>query len=227
MGDDRSLSVTFSKARRAHSPTDFETWVEADVAPTLNVSELKGSDIRATTIVADPVSAHEGKTYTHEGKNNFRTHNVVVSEAFSIDGDDSRVCGAVSSKWAKGTGGPAGDEAYNLTVAPTVNGSQRQQVDGAMTVDAVGIPRRLMPLECERLQGWPDGWTNVPKVSILEGDAGLFDTPFTELAYDFPSDTKRYRAIGNGVAKPIAEWIGWRIRLAAIHAYLTLSGAAP
>jgi site-specific DNA-cytosine methylase len=182
---------------------DHETWVEADVAGTLNASDLKGSDIRATTVIADPVSANEGRTYQPSD-------------------DSTKVSGAVSSKWAKGTGGPAGDEAYNLTVAPTVNGSQRQQVDGGMldghpAVAAVGIPRRLMPIECERLQGWPDGFTNVPKTTTVEGS----DAAKTE----YPSDSKRYRAIGNGVAKPVAQWIAWKIRLAAIEAYLTLTAA--
>jgi len=44
--------------------------------------------------------------------------------------------------------------------------------------------RRLTPLECERLMGWPDNWT--------EGQA----------------DTHRYKQCGNGVASPVAEWIG-------------------
>jgi DNA (cytosine-5)-methyltransferase 1 len=43
--------------------------------------------------------------------------------------------------------------------------------------------RRLTPLECERLMGWPDNWT--------EGQA----------------DTHRYKQCGNGVASPVAQWI--------------------
>ena len=43
--------------------------------------------------------------------------------------------------------------------------------------------RRLTPLECERLQGFPDGWT--------EGQ----------------SDTNRYKQMGNAVAVPVVEWI--------------------
>ena len=47
--------------------------------------------------------------------------------------------------------------------------------------------RRLTPIECERLMGWPDGWT--------EGQA----------------DTHRYKQCGNGVASPVATWIGQQI----------------
>ncbi len=51
---------------------------------------------------------------------------------------------------------------------------------------AFGV-RRLTPVEHERLQGFPDGWT-----------AGQ-------------SDGKRYRQLGNAVAVPVAEWLGRRI----------------
>ena len=57
---------------------------------------------------------------------------------------------------------------------------------------ATGV-RRLTPLECERLQGLPDGWT--------EGF----------------SDTTRYRMIGNAVAVPVAEWVGRRLAGAHLH----------
>lgn len=51
--------------------------------------------------------------------------------------------------------------------------------------------RRLTPLECERLQGFPDGWT-----------AGQ-------------SDAARYRQLGNAVAVPVSEWIARRIAATA------------
>ena len=47
--------------------------------------------------------------------------------------------------------------------------------------------RRLTPLECERLQGFPDGWTASQ------------------------SDTQRYKQLGNAVAVPVARWIAERI----------------
>lgn len=53
--------------------------------------------------------------------------------------------------------------------------------------------RRLTPLECERLQGWPDDWTRW----AADGS-------------EIP-DSHRYRMIGNGVASPVAEWIGHRL----------------
>ena len=51
--------------------------------------------------------------------------------------------------------------------------------------------RRLTPLECERLQGLPDFWTLLDDKSC--------------------SDSARYKAIGNGMAQPVADWLVKRI----------------
>lgn len=61
----------------------------------------------------------------------------------------------------------------------------------------VGRPRRLMPIECERLMGWPEDWTRTG-----HREDG---TPYTL------SDTARYRLCGNGVGSPCAAWIGQRL----------------
>lgn len=56
--------------------------------------------------------------------------------------------------------------------------------------------RRLTPLECERLQGFPDGWT-----CLCGCD------PYSTAACKCP-DSPRYRALGNAVTVSVAEWIG-------------------
>ncbi|HMP08156.1 MAG TPA: DNA (cytosine-5-)-methyltransferase, partial [Lacipirellulaceae bacterium] len=58
-----------------------------------------------------------------------------------------------------------------------------------------GRVRRLTPLECERIQGFPDGWT-IPKMKIDNVDK---------------LDSLRYHAVGNAVTVNVAEWIGQRI----------------
>lgn len=62
-------------------------------------------------------------------------------------------------------------------MSPTLKASQQPP---SVTDTSV---RRLTPVECERLQGFPDGWT--------EGQ----------------SDTQRYKQMGNAVAVPVVEWI--------------------
>lgn len=120
------------------------------------------------------------------------------------------VSGAVVSKWAKGSGGPAGNECYNLVAFDALS--------GGVTAHAVGdVPgalhggrgggraaiagcsefgvRRLTPLECERLQGLPDGWTDV----VWRGRPA--------------SDRQRYIALGNSMAVNVMDWIGERIEV--------------
>jgi DNA (cytosine-5)-methyltransferase 1 len=77
------------------------------------------------------------------------------------------------------------DEAYRDCgeISPTL---QSRMGTGGNNVPLIGV-RRLTPTECERLQGFPDGWT------------------------DTQSDTQRYKQMGNAVTVNVIEWIGRRI----------------
>jgi DNA (cytosine-5)-methyltransferase 1 len=59
--------------------------------------------------------------------------------------------------------------------------------------DTVKTVRRLTPLECERLMGLPDGYTGI------------------EYKGKPAPDSKRYKALGNGMAQPCADWVIKRI----------------
>jgi DNA (cytosine-5)-methyltransferase 1 len=59
---------------------------------------------------------------------------------------------------------------------------------GPSVMNSMGV-RRLTPMECERLQGFPDNYTNTPT----------------------SSDSTRYKALGNSMAVPVMKWIGNRI----------------
>ena len=61
------------------------------------------------------------------------------------------------------------------------------------------VVRRLMPVECERLQGLPGGWTDIP----WRGK-------------DHAPDGPRYKAIGNSMCVQVMRWIGERIADAAV-----------
>lgn len=80
--------------------------------------------------------------------------------------------------------------------------------------------RRLTPVECERLQGFPDNWTLVPYGTNRAKDfrewlaylrlciSRLTEDEARRLAADGP----RYKAIGNSMAVPCMHWIGERIQ---------------
>ena len=65
------------------------------------------------------------------------------------------------------------------------------QPSSTWDADCRNLIRRLTPLECERLQGYPDGWTDVPGAS----------------------DSARYKALGNSVAIPCVEYLMQRVAM--------------
>lgn len=84
--------------------------------------------------------------------------------------------------------------------------------------------RRLTPVECERLQGFPDNYTLIPthkRKQITAEEYAYLRHHQPELtaeqAYRLAADGSRYKAIGNSMAVPIMRWIGSRIE-EALHA---------
>ena len=59
-----------------------------------------------------------------------------------------------------------------------------------------GIVRRLTPMECERLQGFPDGWTDIGAWTDEKGKL-----------HKESSDSARYKALGNSIALPPWKWV--------------------
>ena len=102
----------------------------------------------------------------------------------------------------------AGCDAYGIhkVVAPTLTASnnpsrspQSTEVTNqvASVYEASMAVRRLTPVECERLQGFPDNYTQIP---WRKKDA------------DVCPDGPRYKAMGNSMAVPVMKWIGQRIQ---------------
>ena len=94
------------------------------------------------------------------------------------------------------------EEPYQKVIGSLCAGDEKmignQYVEqGKCIVDATRLVRRLIPLECERLMGFPDYWTDIPRAS----------------------DSARYRALGNSVAVPCVDFI-----LCGIAMYLSKMG---
>lgn len=62
------------------------------------------------------------------------------------------------------------------------------------------VVRRLTPMECERLQGFPDGWTDI-------GDWVKTDKRGREIKVKGSADSPRYKALGNSIALPFWDWM--------------------
>ncbi len=78
-------------------------------------------------------------------------------------------------------------------------GTGGNKVPMTMETETESIVRRLTPLECERLQGYPDGWTDIGEWVDSNGKKHK------------DADSPRYKALGNSIALPFWEWMARRI----------------
>jgi DNA (cytosine-5)-methyltransferase 1 len=94
---------------------------------------------------------------------------------------------------------PIGTDCYNGSITGDIActmGTPGSSVNASgPTVMQNMAVRRLTPVECERLQGFPDKYTNIPWRNKLESPDG-----------------PRYKALGNSMAVPVMRWIGSRIQ---------------
>ena len=91
-------------------------------------------------------------------------------------------------------------DVYNQNIDGDVTATITRAVGGSNTsgpkiMQSMAV-RRLTPVECERLQGFPDNYTNIPW-------RGKPESP----------DSLRYKAMGNSMAVPCMKWIGKRIEM--------------
>lgn len=187
----------YTKSRRAQSVDDYETWVEGGVMPTLNAFD--NGDVRTTILIttASVIGSLQARDYKGVGNQYVAEHKLIIEQPIVFYGNrvaDIRIQDdKVNTLQARmGTGGnnmpllaqtisfdtQFGSNATTFEdMSPTLKASQQPP-----SVTGTSV-RRLTPVECERLQGFPDGWT--------EGQ----------------SDTQRYKQMGNAVAVPVVEWI--------------------
>ena len=137
----------------------------------------------------------------------------LVQKVYETHPADSRVkemgetCQTVTSRWGTGGGNVPIVEAYSiredagantfsatpLAVTPALQAlrpSVQSHHAQTFVADSVRV-RRLTVTECERLQGFPDGFTNIPWRKKEQSPDGL-----------------RYKALGNSMAVPVMQWIG-------------------
>lgn len=116
------------------------------------------------------------------------------------------------------------------SIAPTMTGDHNGHISGYTSIVAYQSVRRLTPLECERLQGFDDGWTDIPPQAEVTAEDLLFwrsvwdewdnmngkkhhsDKQIVKWLRSEPADSARYKALGNSIALP-----PWRFVLSRIH----------
>jgi DNA (cytosine-5)-methyltransferase 1 len=98
----------------------------------------------------------------------------------------------------------AAADCRNATENADVNGTlqakeQGQNLNSNNVCRCGSVVRRLTPLECERLQGYPDGWTSIGEWTDSKGKKHK------------EADSPRYKALGNSIALPFWQWLARRI----------------
>lgn len=131
-------------------------------APTLTTADRHGVTIHGTQ---EPIFSY---SHAHCLGRNSGQENVLINTAYSIVADTTP------------------------KISKEVNATLRSSGGGGIVPSSVSfqtVARYLTEIECERLQGFPDNYTNIPKAS----------------------KSNRYKALGNSMAVPVMQWIGERI----------------
>jgi hypothetical protein len=202
--------LSFTKAKRAQNVNDYESWISGGVAPTLNAMDNNGEAYATVLIVAvdgyNQTISNVNQTL-RVGSDLDKMGMVLIIDGTRVD--DVRVYedGIVPTVISRyGTGGgnvPMIFEeqpiAYSVREDAKANTFSATETETSLTLQGhlpspqshhaqlflaeTSTVRRLTPVECERLQGFPDDWTS--------GQA----------------DSNRYKQMGNAVAVPVVEWI--------------------
>ena len=175
------VKVIRSGARYEDGTLPPEVWREKVICPTLNAFDNSGDSRAVVTIVHSIQNTVIGRADTAgpQGKG----YGEVEDPMFTVDTSSAHAVSVTPIQDAReldkkqnGLGvAQAGAPAY------TVDTISHQAVSFSTTV------RRLTPKECERLQGFLDGWT------------------------EDQSDSARYKQMGNAVTANVVEWIGGRL----------------
>jgi DNA (cytosine-5)-methyltransferase 1 len=203
----RAAAVLFESpsGRRDHSPSREK---RQSIAPTVvsdpPFSRTGNARVEADALVARMVAFGE---YVDDGTasamkaRDYKDATDLVAQPVAYQSSDGvvRECGNVMG---------------TLDAARESRGSSQQRF--LMQQMAV---RRLTPTECERLQGFPDGYTNIEwyeccgiKFSLALGKYGCPNCEGEKTArLKTAADGSRYKSLGNSMAVPVMRWIGERI----------------
>ena len=147
-----------------------ENWAESETKNALRAGESKVSHVIVCEDVSPALRAKANDPYRED----------MAAYIASVDCRNFREGGETNGTLqAKSNGGTS----YNLQ----------------NTVRTGMIVRRLTPMECERLQGFPDGWTDIGEWRDSKGKMRK------------PSDSPRYKALGNSIALPFWDFLAKRI----------------
>lgn len=210
------VKIVRSGERDAEGNLPAEVWAERQTAPTLNLMDNTGESratviaLQNTVIGRSDTAGPQGRGHSDEDGPMFTIDTTsphgIVFHPHRTDGVRLQEKTMNTLTAFMGTGG-LNTSMVAVPIQDARDGEKKQNglgvgTDGdpAYTIDtvsyqAVGVQstvRRITPVECERLQGFPDNWT-----AVSDGKP--------------QSDSARYKQTGNAVAVPVVQWILGRI----------------
>lgn len=181
----KGMTGTLRAQEHGHQPLVYENHgidsryrQMAEVAPTMSARYGTGGN-NVPLVEQEPVICITGNAIDRQPQNggngmgyqNDLAYTLTVADRHAVVGPYQETIGALCSGDANGTG--------------SQYVSQDKCVIDGVYHKPQRLIRRLTPLECERLQGFPDGWTEIPGAS----------------------DSARYKALGNSVAIPCVDFV--------------------
>jgi DNA (cytosine-5)-methyltransferase 1 len=169
---------------------------------TVQLTTSNCATVRGDTPLIQPIPIHDQAT-RHAGKNGEKTMGKGNGLGIGQPGDPMNTLTkgdhhAVAYNISPGKGELKDDiHVTDAHVSKTIDASASNPAmhqGGSAIVQAMAV-RRLTPVECERLQGFPDNYSNIPWRKAAESPDG-----------------PRYKALGNSWAVPVVAWIGQRIQ---------------
>lgn len=187
---------------------------DGTVAPTMTGDhQNRVTDYTGVIVSLDRASFNQGKNakYDFEISDEGISSPIVAkgpsAVCYGVEASDGDIAGTLDSSYYKGCGMRSGVERTFVVKSvdcrncteDDVNGSLQSNsahsLNGNNVVRVKYIVRRLTPLECERLQGFPDGHTDIGEYIDTKGKKGK------------SSDASRYKALGNSISLPNWKFI--------------------
>lgn len=210
-GAKESSSSTIEQERSAPSTINQCCGINGDIAETLDASYYKSCGERQgveRTVVYDARGNGSGDlapTITGD-------HQDRVTDYTALCIGNGQMCNMAMKPIANSLD-TMHDQQAVITAVDFRNGKENPNTNGTLQSHSHGgsslnlnnvcrvqsIVRRLTPMECERLQGYPDGWTDIGKWTDSKGKKHK------------DADSPRYKALGNSIAVPCWRFILERI----------------
>lgn len=217
VGEGIDSAITYRKTSHAKSAEDGQGWTETEINDTLNIFD--NGEVRTPTIIPENHPADSRVKICEDdifqtlssrmGTGGGNVPMVMEQNCIYSIGHDIR-----SSRFTPDeitdplTATDYKDPIKVFTAEVFHCTSEEEKVqtlkardykDPQIVVNPQSIVRRLTPLECERLQGYPDQWTNIGEWTDSKGKKRK------------DSDSPRYKALGNSIALPFWRWLAERI----------------